>query len=90
MAQYTWKSDIHDVPQLPAHAIPMVEETIYDATTGYPQGVSILVTVTGDVVVTPLGQEADITLSAVPAYYVIPFRARRIRTASTATCVAMA
>ncbi len=84
----SYKTDRYNLPQFPGDAILLVPGTT-DLTVSLVavDGVSVLVSVAGDVVCTPLSGGPDITLLSVPAYTVIPFRVRAVKAGTTATCI---
>lgn len=87
-AELTYKKDSANIPQFPYGAFDITPDDDVDYITdaGFADGVNVLVKVTGDVTVTPIKGD-DIVLASVPAYFVVPFRVRKIKAATTAECV---
>lgn len=84
----TYKTDRHNIPQFPGDAAvitPGTDDLV--ETLQARDGVAVMTRTTGDVVVTPLSGATDITLTAVPAYFVLPFRVRSVKAGTTAQVI---
>lgn len=87
----TYSDRPHDVPGLPEDAFLIVPSDTYDYVTDdvYGNGIEILVAVTGNITVTPASGNDDIVLTGVPAFYILPFKVRKVTTDTTATCIGL-
>lgn len=85
----TQATDPYNVPKLPAEAVLYDAAVSGDVTYSQAGGVSLWVSATGDATVTPLGSTADIVLTALPAYTLLPFRVVAIKAATTANFVVL-
>lgn len=84
MTQRTLSVPEVPVPSLPAAAVLYDASAAGDVTYDVAGGVSIWVVVTGDITVTPVRGGADVVLTAVPAYTLLPFRVSDVKAATTA------
>lgn len=87
----SYKTDEFNVPQFPYHAFDVTasDVTVYDNTSGYSGGISVMTKTAGNLTLTPLGGGSDIVLTSVPAFIVIPFRVSAVKAASTAAVVGL-
>lgn len=79
-------SDRKGIPNFPCRAFAITPAAT-DLSATYQDGVTVMTKTEGTVVVTPLQQGDDITLSNVPAYFVLPFRVKAVKSGTTASCV---